>query len=308
MKIGVIIGRFQVPEWHKGHKALFEKVRAENDGVAIGLGVAQAVNQKNLLDYAIRHAVALKSLGRNSLEIFPVLDKRDDKEWSLYLDELLYQMFRSHEIRLYSGRDGFHSRYSGRHTVNVVENLVPASGTELRADVYKDYINKDIPSFAAGIIHGANLLKNRVALAVDVALVSKDTHNTYGIKPYHHILLGQKFDSDLWRLPGGMVDSGETPEQAAVRELREETGITPEAPVKYLSSFRVEDERYPVDERPLTMLFMADYAHGSPAANDDLVTVKWFDYNELRVSKRIYPPHIPLVNRVLNEIESNPRS
>lgn len=39
------------------------------------------------------------------------------------------------------------------------------------------------------------------------------------------LLLIQRKDSGLWALPGGLVDVGETLAAAAVRELREETGL-----------------------------------------------------------------------------------
>lgn len=40
------------------------------------------------------------------------------------------------------------------------------------------------------------------------------------------VLIERKNDPLGWALPGGFVDRGETTEQAAVREAREETGLT----------------------------------------------------------------------------------
>ena len=60
----------------------------------------------------------------------------------------------------------------------------------------------------------------RVTLVVACALIDPDGR----------VLLAQrspgKVMGGLWEFPGGKVDSGETPEEALVRELHEELGIT----------------------------------------------------------------------------------
>ena len=43
-----------------------------------------------------------------------------------------------------------------------------------------------------------------------------------------NVFVGQRMDrfSDAWQMPQGGIDTGETPREAALRELEEETGVT----------------------------------------------------------------------------------
>ena len=59
----------------------------------------------------------------------------------------------------------------------------------------------------------------RVVLVVAVALVDADRRILLAQRPPGKTLAG------LWEFPGGKIDAGERPEQALIRELREELGI-----------------------------------------------------------------------------------
>ena len=67
--------------------------------------------------------------------------------------------------------------------------------------------------------HEACVFAMRLLLVVAVALIDPD----------NRILLAQRPEGKtlarLWEFPGGKVDAGERPEQALIRELREELGI-----------------------------------------------------------------------------------
>ena len=46
----------------------------------------------------------------------------------------------------------------------------------------------------------------------------------------NEVFVGQRIDSETpaWQMPQGGIDAGETPREAALRELEEETGVTPD--------------------------------------------------------------------------------
>lgn len=62
--------------------------------------------------------------------------------------------------------------------------------------------------------------KRNVLLVVACALVDVDGRVLLGQRPEGKSLAGS------WEFPGGKVDPGETPEEALIRELEEELGVT----------------------------------------------------------------------------------
>jgi 8-oxo-dGTP diphosphatase len=64
----------------------------------------------------------------------------------------------------------------------------------------------------------------RLLLVVAVALVDADNRVLIAKRPEGKALAG------LWEFPGGKLDAGERPEEALIRELREELGIEVKSP------------------------------------------------------------------------------
>jgi ADP-ribose pyrophosphatase YjhB (NUDIX family) len=88
-----------------------------------------------------------------------------------------------------------------------------------------------------------------------------------------------------WAVPGGAVDIGESPAQAAVREVREELGVDVRLRrlVDVLGGADYE-VTYPNGDRTayVTSVYEADLAHGTPAPDQDEVSdVAWFAPHEL---------------------------
>lgn len=86
-----------------------------------------------------------------------------------------------------------------------------------------------------------------------------------------------------WSIPGGKVRAGETLQQAAERELREETGVIARAGkvvhtfdlLQQASDGRLEFHYVIVDVE-------CDYLEGEPLAQDDAADARWLAKEELQ--------------------------
>ncbi len=82
-----------------------------------------------------------------------------------------------------------------------------------------------------------------------------------------------------WNLPGGYVDKGETLEQAAIREAREEVGLE----VSIIRQLRVTHREL---DRPVLHSYLADIIGGEvKTQEDELLGAKWFTYQEIVAMK-----------------------
>jgi ADP-ribose pyrophosphatase YjhB (NUDIX family) len=95
---------------------------------------------------------------------------------------------------------------------------------------------------------------------IDVIIEILDEGGENGI-----VLIHRKNDPKAWALPGGFLDYGETLEQAAVREAREETGLEIEAAEQFHT---YSDPRRDPRRHTISTVFTAR-ARGKPRAGDD---------------------------------------
>ena len=93
---------------------------------------------------------------------------------------------------------------------------------------------------------------------------------------------GQPPAKDHWAIPGGSVEIGETLQQAAEREIWEETGIRIRA-AKPIYTFDVieRDESQGIRFHYVIVDLLADYVSGELSAGDDAVEARWVSAEEI---------------------------
>jgi 8-oxo-dGTP pyrophosphatase MutT (NUDIX family) len=95
---------------------------------------------------------------------------------------------------------------------------------------------------------------------------------------FGEILLQQRRDTGQWALPGGAQELGETPSECAVRECREETGVTARV-VGFLGVY--SDPAHIIEytdgevRQEYEVTLLAGPVSGEPTENDEASAVQW---------------------------------
>lgn len=85
-----------------------------------------------------------------------------------------------------------------------------------------------------------------------------------------------------WAIPGGSVRLGETLQEAAEREISEETGIVIKADNPIYTFDTIEkDENGQIRFHYVVIDLIAEYISGEPVAADDVTDARWVSVSEM---------------------------
>lgn len=285
---GCLIGRFQVPEIHKGQRQTIEAVFARHKRVIILLGVSPVkMSRRDPLDFITRKLMIEKAYPKAI--VMPIKDMPDDKNWSKGVDSQIEAAVGDMTVTMYGSRDSFIPHYFGRYPTIELQASLDLSGSQAREAASTEI--RAERGYRVGVIYAAF---NRYPISyqcVDAIIWRRVDGN---------ILLGRKKtdQAGLYRFVGGFVQpEDESLDRAAKREAMEETGDLEFAEPQYLFSARVEDWRYRKEkDKILTAVFSLEYLWGTVTPSDDIDYLKWFSLTSI-TPEMLVPEHREIWNK-----------
>jgi len=117
-------------------------------------------------------------------------------------------------------------------------------------------------------------------------------------------LLQRRSDTGKWAVIGGMLDPGEEPAQAVIREVREECGVEVE-PLRISGVYSTPIITYPNGDRAQFVIttFVCRIVSGTPhVADDESLDVRYFPLDAL---PELRPNHL---KRIMDAVKNSDRA
>ena len=314
MKLGVLIGRFQVPEMHEGHRFIVRQMLEQCDQVLILFGSANRTRSvKNPFTYGERRISARKLFP--TILTAPLNDYLyNDSQWMADVaatietarGQVSYDFEKHVEVVLYGHhKDGNdYLKWFPQYEYVNINSDIDISGTEVRNSfmhLLPDNVQADARYFAKERETFKNYpYPDSLNICCGDAVVE-----CLG----HILLIKRKFTPGAgnWALPGGHKNTNETFLQCALRELKEETNIRVPEPVLLgsIKSTRLFDNPKRSSGIPkLTLavhMVLKPNADGSlPRANglDDAAETSWVPISDVLNKYRLHDDHGDIISEM----------
>ena len=268
----VIVGRFQIPKLHKGHRALlYAGLQYESLLVLVGSG--PVTDDHDPLPAAVRIAMLEKWLLPRTAQPYSIgviEDHASDTVWYANLERLCED--EESPVLLGGEHDSFLKSYTGSMPTRVVPSVPGISATQVRSRV----VPKNNRDFRAGMVYASRLPYPTSFQCVDMVIRNPRTDQ---------YLMVRKPGMKTWGFVGGFVDPTDfSLEDAGIRELREEVGLDQweVGYPRYVASLRVVDWRYRNrTNQVMTAVMYAEYKSGKPYAADDVEECRWVSASDV---------------------------
>ena len=121
------------------------------------------------------------------------------------------------------------------------------------------------------------------------------------------ILLVRRTDDGLWCLPCGWVEPNESPEEAAVRETREETGLEVQSRKLVGVYSRKPDTGYG-PHAAIAVVYLCDLIGGSPLRSHEIQEAKYWHIEEVPAWHELHQKYAEAAHLVWKELRVTHRS
>lgn len=295
--VGVVLGRFQLPALHEGHKAVISEVQRRHERVVLIVASAPVfLTRKNPLSGEIRKALLEAEYQNQNVLVAELQNHPSDEEWSKDFDRVLAELVGDADCIIYGARDNSLTYYSGRHETHALDLDLKTSATAIREKIKNGFPENrlDLRKFAEGVIYAAHNTYPVSYTAVDLAILRNQNGKL------QVLLCGKKTDpKDKWRFCGGFVDPGDaTLLDATKREKDEELGKNLAVDgYQFIGDTLIDDWRYRGSEHCIRSMFhLAWYQWGKEKPRDDIERAKWIDLED--IDALIVQSHKPLAEKL----------